>query len=44
MVQGPWWKLGSGLMNENTFGGMKTDCVSSKKNRDKPFCCYFSNH
>jgi len=30
MVQGPWWKWGSGLRNENTFGGMKTDCVSSK--------------
>jgi hypothetical protein len=23
-------KLGSGLRNENTFGGMKTDCVLSK--------------
>ena len=30
MVQGPWWKWGSGLRNEDTFGGMKTDCVSSK--------------
>ena len=24
------WKLGSGLRNDNTFGGMKTDCVLSK--------------
>jgi hypothetical protein len=23
-------KRGSGLRNEDTFGGMKTDCVSSK--------------
>jgi hypothetical protein len=23
-------KQGSGLRNEDTFGGMKTDCVSSK--------------
>ena len=30
MVQGPWWKWGSGLRNENTFGGMKTDCILSK--------------
>ena len=30
MAQGLWWKRGSGLRNENTFGGMKTDCVLSK--------------
>jgi hypothetical protein len=37
LIFGRWWlmarkwRVGSGLRNENTFGGMKTDCILSKK-------------
>ena len=30
MAQGPWWKRGSGLRNENTIKEIKADCVLSK--------------
>jgi len=41
MVQGPWWKWGSGLRNEDTFGGMKTDCILSKKIGTSRFSAIF---
>ena len=35
------WKLGSGLRNKNTFGGMKTDCVLSKIKGTSRFAAIF---